>query len=138
MVEGHVPAINIEHYLKSQRPKRTIRAKQYDDFITKNIIENSVCNNSKCFKPVITKTENYRNSFFVKTVYDWNKLSEDIVTCDSLETLRHLQLWTKKRLPPRRVKASIGVYDISTQKQKQKQKYITVITLTNKKSVWRK
>ena len=72
--------------LKSQRPKRTIRAKQYEDFVTKNIIENSVCSNSKCFKRIITKTENYRNAFFVKTVYDWNKLSEDIVTCDSLET----------------------------------------------------
>ena len=78
VVEGHIPAINIEHYLKSQRPKRTIRAKQYEDFVTKNIIENSVCSNSKCFKPIITKTENYRNSFFLKTVYDWNKLSEDI------------------------------------------------------------
>ena len=90
VVEGHVPAINIEHYLKSQRPERTIRAKQYEDFVTKNIIKNSVCNNSKCFKPIITKTENYRNSFFVKTVYDWNKLSEDIVTCDSLETFKTL------------------------------------------------
>ena len=92
MVEGHEPAINIEHYLKSERPKRTltISAKQYEDFVTKNIIENSVCNNSKCFKPVIAKTENYRNSFFVKTLYDWNKLSEDIVTCDSLEIFKTL------------------------------------------------
>ena len=89
-MEGQVPAIDIEHYLKSQRPKRTIRAKQYEDFVTKNIIENSVCNNSKCFKPVIAKTETYRNSFFVRTVYDWNKLSEDIVTCDSLETFKTL------------------------------------------------
>ena len=39
---------------------------------------------------MITETENYRNSFFVKTVYDWNKLSEDIVTCDSLETFKTL------------------------------------------------
>ena len=91
-MEGHVPAINIEHYLKSRRPKHTIRAKQYEDFVAKNNIENSVCNNSKCFKPVIAKTENYRNSFFVRTVYDRNKLSEDIVTCDSLETFKTLLL----------------------------------------------
>ena len=39
VVEGHVSAINIEHYLKSQRPKRTIRAKQYEDFVTKNILK---------------------------------------------------------------------------------------------------
>ena len=35
VVEGRVPAINIEHYLKSQQQKRTVRAKQYTDFVTK-------------------------------------------------------------------------------------------------------
>ncbi|KAH3836531.1 hypothetical protein DPMN_109903 [Dreissena polymorpha] len=30
VVKGHVPAISIERYLKPLRPKRTIRAKQYD------------------------------------------------------------------------------------------------------------
>ena len=33
MVKGYVPAINLEHYLKAQRPKRTIRAKQFQDYI---------------------------------------------------------------------------------------------------------
>ena len=37
-LEGHIPAINIEHFLKSQRPKLTLRAKQYKDFVTKNIM----------------------------------------------------------------------------------------------------
>lgn len=67
VVEGRVPAINIEHYLKSQQPKRTVRAKQYTDFVTKNIVDNSVCKNSKCFKPIQARTENFRHSFFVRT-----------------------------------------------------------------------
>ena len=62
VVEGRVPAINVEHYLKSQRPKRTVRAKQYTDFVTKNIVDKSVCNNSKCFKPIQARTENFRHS----------------------------------------------------------------------------
>ena len=35
VVKGHVPAINIEHYLRAQRPKRTIRAKHFEDFVKK-------------------------------------------------------------------------------------------------------
>ncbi|KAH3691808.1 hypothetical protein DPMN_192339 [Dreissena polymorpha] len=48
VVEGHVPTI--ERYLKPLRPKRTSRAKQYEDYIDHNIVCNLVNNNSKCFK----------------------------------------------------------------------------------------
>lgn len=88
VVGGRVPAINIEQYLKSQRPKRTIRAKQYEDFVLQNIVDNSICNNNKCFKPIPAKTENFRHSFFVRTVYDWNKLSNDIVNCETLDSFK--------------------------------------------------
>lgn len=90
VVGGRVPAINTEHYLKTQRPKRTVRAKQYEDVVLKNIVENSVCNNTKCLKPIPAKTENFRNSFFVRSVYDWNELSDNIVTCDTIETFKTL------------------------------------------------
>ena len=66
VVKGHVPAINLEHYLKAQRPKRTIRAKQFEDLVKKNIVENSVCNNSQCFKTIPAKTDNFIN--FARTV----------------------------------------------------------------------
>lgn len=88
VVEGRVPAINIEHYLKSQQPKRTVRAKQYTDFVTKNIVDNSVCKNSKCFKPIQARTENFRHSFFVRTSYDWNHLDNKTVTSSSIETFK--------------------------------------------------
>ena len=32
VVKVHIPAINIEHY-KAQRPKRSIRTKQFEDFV---------------------------------------------------------------------------------------------------------
>ena len=66
VVKGHVPAINIDHYLRAQKPKRTIRAKQFEDFVKKNIVERSVCNNNQ----LPAKTEQFRNSFFVRTTHD--------------------------------------------------------------------
>lgn len=86
VVKGHVRAINLEHYLKAQSPKRTIRAKQFEDFVKKNIVENSICNNSQCFKTIPAKTDNFKNSYFVRTELDWNKLSESAVNADSIVT----------------------------------------------------
>ena len=82
VVKGHVPAINIEHFLKTQRPKRTIRAKQFEDFIKRNNVENSICNNSQCFKPRSAKTENFKHSYFVRTVIDCSKLCDSAVNAD--------------------------------------------------------
>jgi hypothetical protein len=64
VVEGHVPAINIEHYLKPLRPKRTIRAKKYIDFIHNNIIADQVNNNKKYFQLIQFHSENFKYSFF--------------------------------------------------------------------------
>ena len=90
VVKGHVPAINIDHYLRAQKPKRTIRAKQFEDFVKKNIVERSVCNNNQCFKQLPAKSEQFRNSFFVRTTHDWNILIDNIVNCDTVESFRTL------------------------------------------------
>ena len=87
VVKGHVPAINIEHYLKAQRPKRTIRAKQFENFVIRNI-ENSICNNTQCFKPIPAKTENFKHSYFVRTVIDWRRLSDSAVSADCITSFR--------------------------------------------------
>ena len=88
VVKGHVPAINIEHYLKAQRPKKTIRAKQFENFVKQNIVENSICNNTQCFKPIPAKTENFKHSYFVRTVIAWNRLSDSAVNADSITSFR--------------------------------------------------
>ena len=84
VVKWHVLAINIQNDLKAQRPKRIIRAKLFEDYIKTNIVEKSVCNNSQCFVPIQVKSEHYRNSFFVRTTYDWNQLSDSAVNYDSV------------------------------------------------------
>jgi len=84
VVEGHVPAIKSEHYLKPLRSKRQIKPKNFEGFINKNIVEQSVNNNSKCFQPISANSDNFKNSFFVKTVYDWNKLSDNTISKDTI------------------------------------------------------
>ena len=86
--EGHVPAINKDHYIQPQRQKRSIRATQYTDCEHKNSVENYSINNSKYFKPIPVKTENLRNSFFVRTVYDWNQLDESVINTGSVNSFR--------------------------------------------------
>lgn len=88
VVKGHVLAINREHYLKPQRPKRTFRAKQFEDFDQKNIVENPICNNSQCFKTIPARTDNFKNSYFARAVLDWKRLSESAVNADSVVSFR--------------------------------------------------
>ena len=41
-----------------------------------------------CFKPIPAKTDNYRNSFFVKTVLDWNELYDSVVYAKTVDTFK--------------------------------------------------
>ena len=88
VVKGQVPAVPIDHYLIKQRPKRNIRAKQFKNCVQNNIVENYVNNNSQCFQPIQAKTDNFKNSFFVRTILDWNKLNENSVNSGTLDSFR--------------------------------------------------
>ena len=50
----------------------------------------SICNNIQYFRPITAKSGRYKNSFFVRTAYDLNLLSDNIVNCDSVITFRTL------------------------------------------------
>ena len=64
VVEGHVPAINKDDYIQPQRQRQAIRATRFKDYEHKNIVENYSTNNSKCYKPIPAKTENFKKSSF--------------------------------------------------------------------------
>jgi hypothetical protein len=95
VVEGPVPAIKPEDYLTKSRQRKTIKPKWFDDYVNTNIVENSVKNNTKSFDRIQYNTEQYRNSFFNKTILEWNHLEENIVSATSVESfksaLRHHQ-----------------------------------------------
>ena len=92
LVKGDVPAINIQEYLKPLRPKRTIRAKRFEDHIQTNIVEKSINNNKLCYEPIFAKTEPFKNSFFVRTVPEWNQLHDTTVQATTVDSFRsHLK-----------------------------------------------
>ena len=78
---GSIPAIQPEEYLTPKRKKRPVRPKKFEQYDAQNIIQNQATNNTRCSQVNITPTDNtnYRNSFFVKTITEWNNLNEDIV-----------------------------------------------------------
>ena len=56
VVEGLIPAIHLDEFLKKSRPKRNITAKKFEGFQTTNIVEKQEKNNSKCFDIPQSKT----------------------------------------------------------------------------------
>ena len=88
IVGGMVPAINADEYFIHQRAKRHIKARQFENFQSSNIVEKSVVNNSKGYIVPNSNTEQFRNSFFVKTVIQWNHLEESVVTAETVEGFR--------------------------------------------------
>ena len=83
-----IPAIPPEEFLTPQRPKRKIRARKYNDDVTNNIVEKHVTNNSECFSLPPSHTQNYRHSFFVQTVIDWNHLDEFTINQPTVEAFK--------------------------------------------------
>jgi hypothetical protein len=70
VVEGLVPAIEPDDYLKKARPKRSITANKFENYQATNIAEKQVKNKTKCFDISSSKTHQFSNSFFVKTLID--------------------------------------------------------------------
>lgn len=85
VVEGLVPAMPTNQFVNFKRQKRTIRAKQYTDCVTTNIVEKHICNNTKGLVIPSSKTQAYEHSFFVETTIQWNHLPDSVVHADSVE-----------------------------------------------------
>ena len=88
VVEGLVPAIPVDDFLKQQKPKRLIRPRKYSDHISKNIVDRHSVNNNRCFVIENCKTEQLKQSFFVRTVVEWNQLDTEVVRAETVESFR--------------------------------------------------
>ena len=90
VVEGLVPAMPPDQFFTEvTRRKRQIKARQFDGCITSNVVEKSVVNNTRPFVIPKSATEQYKHSYFVKTVNEWNHLEDDIVTSSSVEVFKN-------------------------------------------------
>ena len=90
VVEGLVPAIPPHKFVTQQRPSRQIRSTRNTHYITQNIVEQYTRNNNRCYTIKPCRTDQYRNSFFHRTVIDWNHLDNSTVNADSITTFKRL------------------------------------------------
>ena len=88
MVEGKIPALPPDDLIKFQRPKRNIKAKTYTNYVTNNIIDNQVRNNQRPAVIPTSRTEQFKNSLFVRTTIDWNHLEDKVVCATSVEEFK--------------------------------------------------
>ena len=88
IVRGMVPAINADEVFIPIRNKRQIRAKKHQDYYTSNFVNKYTQNNSECYKVPESNTDQFRNSFFVKTTSDWNRLSDDHIRAETVNSFK--------------------------------------------------
>ena len=82
--KGKVPAIPASEFLIPVKNKRKIKAKTYDNCDTQNIVKRHQNLHNNCFQLPESKTVPYKNSFFPRTISEWNELSEYVVSAPSL------------------------------------------------------
>ena len=85
---GLLPSIMPETHLTPIRNKRRITAKKFKDFQHGNIVERHQNNNSRGYIVPAASTVEYKNSFFIRTLQEWNSLEDDTVCAPSVETFR--------------------------------------------------
>ena len=92
IANGLVTAIPSHLYLTPKKKGRLIRPRKLDGSTSSssNPIANSIAVNSKCFKASWCNTDQLKNSFFNRTIIDWNHLNENLVQADSVERFRTL------------------------------------------------
>ena len=89
VVEGLVPAMpHNQFFTPKNKNKRQIKAKKFDNCISDNIINKSATCNTRPYLVPNSHTEQYRNSFFVRTTEEWNHLDDQVVTSSSLDIFR--------------------------------------------------
>ena len=68
-----------------------VQPKHFPDCVASNVIDRSAAYNSWCFiVPTTAFTEQFNNSYFVKTITDWNQLNESQVHAETVEEFSHL------------------------------------------------
>ena len=83
-----VPAIDKSSYLTPIKNKRKIKPKVKPNCISKNFVEKFSTNHSDCYIVKSAKTQQYKHSFFIKAIQDWNGLSENLACAETIESFK--------------------------------------------------
>ena len=63
--------------------------KQFSDRETRNIFDRHTIKNNRGYIAEICKTEQLKQSFFIRTVVDWNHLDSAMEQADTVESFKH-------------------------------------------------
>ncbi|KAL8614093.1 hypothetical protein ACOMHN_026310 [Nucella lapillus] len=88
VVEGLVPAIPSADILTPSKTGRHIIPRDFKDYASSSAISDHIRNNSRSFQVSRCQTDQFRNSYFVNTVREWNHLDEATVTTSSVESFK--------------------------------------------------
>ena len=89
IAEGMLPSLPSETYLTPIKNKRKIIPKKFKDCVSKKLVETFGTTNDRSFQiPTNYGSEQYKNSFFIKTITEWNGLASHIVTAKSLDSFK--------------------------------------------------
>ena len=90
VVEGLVPAMPADQFfIAKSKSKRQIKSRKFKDCVSKNIIDKSANNNTRPYIVPSSATDQYRHSYFVKTVQEWNQLDDRTVTSPTTEQFKN-------------------------------------------------
>ena len=88
VVRGMVPAINADEFLIPLGNKTNIKPRLCSDFQTTNFVQRYSVNHIECFKIPESKSDQFKNAFFVRTVSDWNQLEECQIRAETVNNFR--------------------------------------------------
>ena len=88
VVNGHVPAINPEDYLTKVTGRRRAKPSIYKDCVVLKQFDRSVRKHNNCYQTTAGRTEQFRNSFFIRTVVDWNNLDETSISAETINKFK--------------------------------------------------
>ena len=80
----------LDLFVTPQKPGRLIRPRRNKDFHSSNAINNYVRNNDRTFTIPRCRSDQLKNSFFVRTATDWNHLDNNTVHADTLDKFKTL------------------------------------------------
>jgi len=91
VVNGLIKAMPPENFLTPTRTGcRRIKAKAFSGYHSENPVSAHVRNNSKTFVVPKSNYEQYTQSFFVKTIREWNALDEHVVQAQTVDQFKTL------------------------------------------------
>ncbi len=91
VVNGLIKAMPPENFLTPTRTGcRRIKARAFSGYHSENPVSAHVRNNSKTFVVPKSNYEQYTQSFFVKTIREWNALDEHVVQAQTVDQFKTL------------------------------------------------